>query len=96
MVFIIDYHKKLPPRDLGTVTPLNFSVPDVDVSINQIAEHYKDSIVDWLDGLTVDVGDWWFNLRPSNTEPLLRLNIEANNNKICVKAIEEVRTLLSQ
>ena len=75
---------------------LNFSVPDVDVSINQIAEHYKDSIVDWLDGLTVDVGDWWFNLRPSNTEPLLRLNIEANNNKICVKAIEEVRTLLSQ
>ena len=75
---------------------LNFSVPDVDISINQIAEHYKNSIVDWLDGLTVDVGDWWFNLRPSNTEPLLRLNIEANNNKICVKAIEEVRTLLSQ
>jgi len=75
---------------------LNFSVPDVDVSINQIAEHYKNSIVDWLDGLTVDAGDWWFNLRPSNTEPLLRLNIEANNNKICVEAIEEVRTLLSQ
>ena len=75
---------------------LNFSVPDVDASINQIAEHYKNSMVDWLDGLTVDVGDWWFNLRPSNTEPLLRLNIEANNKKICAQAIEEVRTLLSQ
>jgi len=75
---------------------LNFSVPDVDVSINRVAEHYKISIVDWLDGLTVDLGDWWFNLRPSNTEPLLRLNIEANNNKICAQAIEEVRTLLSQ
>ncbi|MDP6162266.1 MAG: phosphomannomutase/phosphoglucomutase, partial [Acidimicrobiales bacterium] len=75
---------------------LNFSVSDVDTSINQIAEHYKTSIVDWLDGLTVDLGDWWFNLRPSNTEPLLRLNIEANDNKICEHAIEEVRTLLSQ
>ncbi|MAT63265.1 MAG: phosphomannomutase/phosphoglucomutase [Actinomycetota bacterium] len=75
---------------------LNFSVSDVDTSINQIAEHYKTSIVDWLDGLTVDLGDWWFNLRPSNTEPLLRLNIEANDNKICEQAIEEVRTLLSQ
>jgi phosphomannomutase len=75
---------------------LNFSVPDVDVSINRVAEHYKISIVDWLDGLTVDLGDWWFNLRPSNTEPLLRLNIEANNKKMCAQAIEEVRTLLSQ
>jgi phosphomannomutase len=75
---------------------LNFSVPDVEASIDQIAEHYKTSIVDRLDGLTVDVGNWWFNLRPSNTEPLLRLNIEANNKKICAQAIEEVRTLLSQ
>ena len=33
--------------------------------------------VDRLDGLTVDHGDWWYNLRPSNTEPLLRLNVEA-------------------
>jgi phosphomannomutase len=32
---------------------------------------------DELDGLTVAAGDWWFNLRPSNTEPLLRLNVEA-------------------
>ena len=69
---------------------------NVEASIDQIAEHYKTSIVDRLDGLTVDVGNWWFNLRPSNTEPLLRLNIEANNNKICAQAIEEVRTLLSQ
>ena len=75
---------------------LNFSVLDVEASIEQIAEYYKTSIVDRLDGLTVDLGDWWFNLRPSNTEPLLRLNIEANDKKICGQAIEEVRTLLSQ
>ena len=66
------------------------------LSIEQIAEYYKTSIVDRLDGLTVNLGDWWFNLRPSNTEPLLRLNIEANDKKICGQAIEEVRTLLSQ
>ena len=34
-------------------------------------------LADDLDGLTVDAGSWWFNLRPSNTEPLLRLNLEA-------------------
>ena len=38
---------------------------------------YADATQDRLDGLTVDFGDWWFNLRPSNTEPLLRLNLEA-------------------
>ena len=66
------------------------------IVIEKIEEHYKTSIVDRLDGLTVDVGDWWFNLRPSNTEPLLRLNIEANDKKVCAQAIEEVRTLLTQ
>ena len=39
--------------------------------------HYAGARQDRLDGLTVDLGDWWFNLRPSNTEPLLRLNLEA-------------------
>ena len=39
--------------------------------------------IDRLDGLTVDHGDWWFNLRPSNTEPLLRLNVEAAAEEEC-------------
>ena len=37
----------------------------------------NDGKIDWLDGLTVEYPDWWFNARPSNTEPLLRLNVEA-------------------
>ena len=45
--------------------------------IEAVAAHYADAAQDRLDGLTVDLGDWWFNLRPSNTEPLLRLNLEA-------------------
>ena len=75
---------------------INFSVSDVEFSIDLIAENYKHLIIDWLDGLTVDAGDWWFNLRPSNTEPLLRLNVEANDEKACEKVLEEVRRILSQ
>jgi phosphomannomutase len=48
-----------------------------------------------LDGLTVDLGDWWFNLRPSNTEPLLRLNLEATDEAKVARRVEEVRALFA-
>jgi phosphomannomutase len=47
-------------------------------------------VTDELDGLTVTSHDWWFNLRPSNTEPLLRLNVEADNDTILAKVTDEV------
>jgi phosphomannomutase len=47
---------------------------------------------DRLDGLTVDRGDWWYNLRPSNTEPLLRLNVEAATAELCAQHVAEVQT----
>ena len=56
---------------------INFEVPDPLAVIEVVAERHADAEQDRLDGLTVDLGDWWFNLRPSNTEPLLRLNLEA-------------------
>ena len=46
---------------------------------------------DRLDGLTVDRGDWWYNLRPSNTEPLLRLNVEAPDEAACALRVAEVQ-----
>ena len=46
---------------------------------------------DRLDGLTVDRGDWWYNLRPSNTEPLLRLNVEAPDEAACAARVAEVQ-----
>jgi len=49
-----------------------------------------------LDGLTVDFGDWWFNLRPSNTEPLLRLNVEAADDDACAARAAEVQALIDQ
>jgi phosphomannomutase len=45
---------------------------------------------DRLDGLTVDRGDWWYNVRPSNTEPLLRLNVEARDDVACAEHVAEV------
>ena len=56
---------------------INFEVPDPRAVIEEVAAAYPAEAQDRLDGLTVDLGDWWFNLRPSNTEPLLRLNLEA-------------------
>jgi phosphomannomutase len=59
--------------------------------IDEVAGAYADAHQDRLDGLTVDLGDWWFNLRPSNTEPLLRLNLEAADRASCDARVDEVR-----
>ncbi|MCY4257042.1 MAG: phosphomannomutase/phosphoglucomutase [bacterium] len=56
---------------------LNTKVADADAVLAKVAAAYPQAAQDHLDGLTVDMGDWWFNLRASNTEPLLRLNLEA-------------------
>jgi len=52
--------------------------------------------VDRLDGLTVDRGDWWYNLRPSNTEPLLRLNVEAPDEASCAARVAEVQEAIAR
>ena len=58
--------------------------------IEKVADAYREAEQDRLDGLTVDFGDWWFNLRPSNTEPLLRLNVEADTEATMVSLRDEV------
>ena len=72
---------------------INTQVDDAAAVIERISEQYSECGQDRLDGLTVDCGDWWFNLRPSNTEPLLRLNLEAADRSSCDDA---VGTLLAQ
>jgi phosphomannomutase len=52
--------------------------------------------IDLLDGLTADYGEWWFNLRPSNTEPLLRLNVEAANEVAVQQRVKEVVALIKE
>ncbi len=57
---------------------LNFEIEDKDKVLEKIKEKYIDGKQDFLDGITVEYKNWWFNVRPSNTEPLLRLTIEAD------------------
>jgi phosphomannomutase len=52
--------------------------------------------VDLLDGLTADYGPWWFNLRPSNTEPLLRLNVEAPDEETLQHHVDEVVAMIKE
>ena len=56
---------------------INSEVADQDAKMKAIAERWSDGEIDWLDGVSVDYDDWHFNVRPSNTEPLLRLNLES-------------------
>jgi phosphomannomutase len=56
---------------------INSEVSDQDTKMRQIAEHYADARQDWLDGISISYEDWHFNVRPSNTEPLLRLCLES-------------------
>jgi phosphomannomutase len=75
---------------------LNTAVADTALVIAEVAEHYDrlGASLDFLDGLTVDLGSWWFNLRPSNTEPLLRLNVEAPDATSCAARVAEVLELV--
>jgi len=58
---------------------INSEVADKKAAIDAVAATFPPAGRDWTDGLTVDFDDWWFNVRPSNTEPLLRLNVEARD-----------------
>ncbi len=73
---------------------INTTVGDPLAVIERVAGAYRGAEQDRLDGLTVDLGDWWFNLRPSNTEPLLRLNVEAADRLACDAHTEEVLDLI--
>lgn len=73
---------------------INTKVGDPLAVIEAVAGKFVDASQDRLDGLTVDLGDWWFNLRASNTEPLLRLNLEAADRAACDAHTEEILTLI--
>jgi phosphomannomutase len=74
---------------------INTSVDSADTVMKAVAKVYQQFPQDWLDGLTVDCGDWWFNLRASNTEPLLRLNLEASTRDDCDNHVAEVLSLVT-
>jgi phosphomannomutase len=84
MLTVLSAHKNEPLSELVkplrryvTTGEVNFEVEDKKEMIKRLAQTFSDGKVDFLDGVTVEYDDWWFNVRPSNTEPLLRLTLEA-------------------
>ena len=75
---------------------INTRVSDPQANIERVAASYSDKAQDRLDGLTVDAGSWWFNLRASNTEPLLRLNLEASDEAERDAQLAEVLALVRE
>ena len=62
--------------------------------MKELGEIYKDGNVSWLDGIRVDFDDWWFNVRASNTEPLLRLNLEAKTEEMMIIKRDEILKII--
>ena len=73
---------------------INTRVDDPLAKIEEIAAAYRDGSQDRTDGLTVEFEDWWFNVRPSNTEPLLRLNVEAKTKELLEDRTSELLELI--
>jgi phosphomannomutase len=85
-----------PLRERYFITgELNTPVADVPLKLQELKERYAgEGAVSHLDGLSVDADDWHFNVRPSNTEPLLRLNLEATSEKLMEKKRDEVLAVI--
>jgi phosphomannomutase len=75
---------------------INTEVVEPAATVEAIAAHERAAGIstDMLDGLTVDHGNWWYNVRPSNTEPLLRLNVEASTPELCAAHVNDLCALI--
>lgn len=73
---------------------INSRVESTLETIERMKTAFSDGKQDTLDGLTVEYPDWWFNVRPSNTEPLIRLNVEANTKEILERNAAEVLSII--
>jgi phosphomannomutase len=85
-----------PLRRYSTTGEVNFEVEDKDGMIKTLARTFSDGRVDFLDGITVEYADWWFNCRASNTEPLLRLTLEARTPQLKDEMYEKLVGILGE
>jgi len=85
-----------PLRRYHSSGEVNFEVDDKKGKMDELARKFSSGEFDYLDGVTIRYKDWWFNCRASNTEPLLRLNIEANNKEVLKKMFAEITALLGK
>lgn len=75
---------------------INSDVADKNAVMEKLKEIYKDGKLDELDGIRIDFSDWWFNVRPSNTEPKLRLNVEAKTKELMEEKKDELLKLIRE
>lgn len=85
-----------PLRRTFATGEINFKVPDKDSLMGTLARTFHDGRQDRLDGITIEYDDWWFNVRASNTEPLLRLNLEANTRELLEAKRNQIYALLGR
>jgi phosphomannomutase len=85
-----------PLRRYYSTGEVNFEVEDKKGMIKRLAQEFSDGKVDFLDGVTVEYPDWWVNVRPSNTEPLLRLTLEARTAQVRDETYEKLIAILGE
>jgi phosphomannomutase len=85
-----------PLRRYFTTGEVNFEVEDKKGTIKQLAQVFSDAKIDFLDGVTIEYADWWANVRPSNTEPLLRLTLEAKTAQLKDEMFEKCIAILGE
>jgi phosphomannomutase len=73
---------------------VNSTVKDIPAKLKELQDHYHDAAVDFLDGVTIQYNDWWMNVRPSNTEPLLRLNVEGDTQALMEQHRDEALAII--
>ena len=85
-----------PLRRYHASGEINFVVDDKEEVTKELRRRFSQGEIDDLDGITVQFKDWWFNCRGSNTEPLLRLNLEAKTKELLEKQLKEIEGILGQ
>jgi len=75
---------------------INFKVDDKTGKIKKLKEKYSDGKLIEIDGIRIEFDDYWFNVRPSNTEPYLRLVVEANTEELMKKKVDEISSLITK
>ena len=73
---------------------INSRVHDIPAKLAELEQHYADAQIDHLDGVTIAYPNWWMNVRPSNTEPLLRLNVEGDTRELMERQRDEALELI--
>jgi phosphomannomutase len=74
---------------------LNVEVESIEAKLEKLRYHFRDNIKDEIDGITVEFADWWFNVRASNTEPLLRITVETKNQESTEQHQKEILAVIN-